>query len=137
LSGKPIAANRKLLHLLLGNEYTPVIAPPIIDERNVAINTENDDVVAMLSEALRPRWIIQLIEAPGLLRDPSDPLSAVPFIPRGDVERWEDRVEGRMKRKMLAIKRLVGLRSTTVTITDGRRESPISDAIAGRGTVIA
>ncbi len=137
LSGKPLAANRKLLRLLLDAEYTPVIAPPIIDESNVAINTENDDVVATLSSVLQPRWVIQLIEAPGLLRDASDRSSVASFIPRGDVGRWKERVEGRMKRKMLAIERVVGLPRTRVVITDGRRESPISDAIAGKGTVIA
>ncbi len=81
LSGKPVAINRKLVTLLLENEYVPVITVPVIDERNVAINSENDDIVTLLAHALRPTWVIQLIEAPGLLADPDDPASIVDHVP--------------------------------------------------------
>ena len=41
-----------------------------------------------------------------------------------------------MKRKMLALKRLVATGATRVVISDGRVEHPVRDALAGRGTVI-
>ena len=69
LSGKPAEVNRKLLGLLLDGGYTPVVTVPLIDEHNVAINSENDDVVTLLSAELRADCVIQLIEAPGFLED--------------------------------------------------------------------
>lgn len=136
LSGKPVAVNRKLLGWLLANGLTPVVTSPIIDERNVAINTENDDIVSLLALALRPTWVIQLIEAPGLLEDPDDPASVVPLVPPQQLARWEDQVAGRMKRKLKAIGQITQVRGMKVLIADGRTEKPISDAMAGKGTVI-
>ena len=136
-SGKPVAVNRKLLGLLLDNDYTPVITVPVIDERNFAINSENDDIVTLLAMALRPDWVIQLIEAPGLLRDPNDPRSVVSKIAPREVTHWEGQASSRMMRKMKAICRVVRPGVTKVLIADGRTESPISDAMAGKGTVIA
>ena len=137
LSGKPVAVNRKLLALLLENGYTPVVTVPVIDEHNVAINSENDDIVTLLAHAFRPSWVIQLIEAPGLLEDPDDPSSVVDHVKPHQIPRWEDRVGSRMMRKMKSICRMVQPGVTSVLIADGRAESPISDAMAGKGTVIA
>lgn len=136
LSGKPVAVNRKLLELLLHNGFVPVVTVPIIDERNTAINSENDDIVALLSAALEPELVVQLIEAPGFLEDENDPRSVVAHIPRADLERREREATGRMKRKLLAIRRLVAARSTRVVIADGRSEHPVTDVMAGKGTVI-
>ena len=136
LSGKPVALNRKLLGLLLENDYTPVITVPIIDERNAAINSENDDIVTLLAQALRPSWVVLLIEAPGLLSDPDDPASVVSTISPDEIGRWEDQANSRMTRKMKAIGRMVQPGVTRVLIADGRTETPISDALAGKGTVV-
>ena len=136
LSGKPVAVNRKLLGLLIDNGYTPVVTMPLIDERNVAVNSENDDVVALMSTVLGAELVVHLIEAPGFLEDPEDPASVVPHIARSELARWEEVATGRMKRKLLAIRRLVQSGSTKVVIADGRVESPVSDVLAGQGTVI-
>lgn len=48
----------------------------------------------------------------------------------------EDKAEGRIKRKLLALKRLLEYGSTKVYVTDGRVEKPLSNALAGNGTVI-
>ena len=136
LSGKPVAVNRKLLGLLLDNDFVPVVTVPIIDERNVAINSENDDIVALLSAALAPKLVVQLIEAPGFLEDENDPSSVVAHIPREDLARREREATGRMKRKLLSIRRLVASGSTRVVIADGRSEHPVADVMAGKGTVI-
>lgn len=136
LSGKPVTVNRKLLRLLLDNEFVPVVTVPIIDERNTAINSENDDIVALLSAALEPELVVQLIEAPGFLEDEGDPESVVSQIPRGELARREQEAAGRMKRKLLAIRRLVESGSTKVVIADGRSEHPVADVLAGKGTVI-
>ena len=135
-SGKPVAVNRKLLGLLLDNEFTPVLTVPIIDERNAAVNSENDDIVTVLAAALAPELVVQLIEAPGFLEDENDPASVVASISRAGLATLEREATGRMKRKLLAIRRLVESGSAKVVIGDGRSETPVADVRAGKGTVI-
>jgi acetylglutamate kinase len=121
----------------LKNGYVPVLTVPIIDEQNAAINTENDDVVRVLQQALQADTVINLIEAPGFLEDKDDEASLIREISPAELETLEQRVEGRMKRKMLAVKKLFEHGATKVIISDGRREHPVSDALAGKGSVIA
>ena len=109
---------------------------PITDERGFAINSENDDVVNVLQAALGAERIVQLIEAPGFLEDPGDPTSVVPTMSRAELERREAQVEGRMKRKMLALRRLFEAGAPEVVIGDGRVERPLRTALDGAGTVI-
>ena len=135
-SGKPAAVNARLLHLLLEGGYAPVLCIPIIDEHGCAINSENDDIVNVLQESLGARCILQFIEAPGFLENPADPESVVACMTPAEVAAREQRVTGRMKRKMLALRRLTESASTRVVIADGRGERPVADALAGKGTVI-
>ncbi len=135
-SGKPQAVNEPLLRWLLEQGYTPVLTVPIVDEQGFAINSENDDIVAVLQAALQARLIIQLIEAPGFLDDPGDPQSVIRSLSRDELEQREQQVSGRMKRKMRALRRLFENGAPRVVIADGRVEHPIQAALAGKGTVI-
>jgi len=136
-SGKPQTVNAPLLQLLLDNGYVPVLTVPIIDEQNTAINTENDDVVRVLQQALHANMVINLIGAPGFLEDKDDETSLIETIPAGELKAREQQVEGRMKRKMLAVRKLFEHGASRVIIGDGRAAHPVTDAMAGQGTVIA
>ena len=136
-SGKPQSVNAPLLQLLLDNGYVPVLTVPIIDELNAAINTENDDVVRVLQKALHAAMVINLIEAPGFLADRDDESSLINKIAAAELETREQQVEGRMKRKMLAVRKLFENGASKVIISDGRAAHPVADAMAGKGTVIA
>ncbi|MEW5842205.1 MAG: [LysW]-aminoadipate kinase [Bacteroidota bacterium] len=142
-SGKPKSINKQLLDLLLENGYTPVLSVPLIDENNFAINSENDDIVALLQSEFKAEKIISLIEAPGFLLDKNDPSSLVSKMSKSELEAMEQKVEGRMKRKILALRKLFceGIPSgeggdTTIILSDGRTEHPINDALNGKGTTI-
>ena len=136
-SGKPEKVNTRFLGLLLDHGYVPVLTVPIIDESNRAVNTENDDVVRVLQQALEADTVINLIEAPGFLEDKDDETSVIRRIGFSELESRERQVEGRMKRKMLAVRKLCEQGATRVIIADGRTEHPVADALAGKGTVIA
>jgi acetylglutamate/LysW-gamma-L-alpha-aminoadipate kinase len=136
-SGKPQSVNTPLLVLLLENGYVPVLTVPIIDEHHTAINTENDDVVRVLQKALKADTVINLIEAAGFLENKDDATSLIESIPASELEAREQQVEGRMKRKMLALKKLFEQGATRIIISDGRSEHPVTGALAGKGTVIA
>lgn len=135
-SGKPKSINTSLLNLLLENGYTPVLSVPIIDENNFAINSENDDIVALLQNEMKAEKNISLIEAPGFLLDKNDPNSLIKKISKDELTLMEEKVEGRMKRKILALRKLFENGDTTVIISDGRTEHPIIDALNGSGTII-
>ncbi len=136
LSGKPAAANAALLRLLLDHGYTPVLTMPIADESGSAINADNDDVVAVLQAALDASHVVELIEAPGLLRDPSDPSSVIRSAAAEELRDLEEAATGRFKRKLHALRKLFEAASPIVVIADGRVEHPVADALAGMGTVI-
>ncbi|MFQ5638868.1 MAG: [LysW]-aminoadipate kinase [bacterium] len=135
-SGKPKKINKPLLDLLLAHQYTPVLCIPIIDENNFAINSENDDIINVLQNAFQAETVIQLIEAPGFLDDKDDPSTLVSEMSQADLKIREEQVEGRMKRKMLALRKLFENRAGAVIISDGRTEHPVKDALNGKGTLI-
>ena len=135
-SGKPRSVNTPLLELLLEQSYRPVLSIPIVDEQGFAINSENDDIVNVLQEGLHADRILQLIEAPGFLKNRDDPASVVDQLTRLELEQSEQQVEGRMKRKMLALRRLFDAGAAEVVIADGRIEHPVLNALAGCGTII-
>lgn len=136
-SGKPVAVNDALLRTLLADGYTPILSIPIADEDGLPLNSENDDIVALLHQSLQAEQIIQLIEAPGLMEDVADPDSRVAQLSAEALQQWQDRVEGRMRRKLTALTRVFEYGATRLYIADGRQSQPISQALAGEGTVIA
>lgn len=135
-SGKPRSINSELLQLLLDNGYCPVLTIPIVDENGFAINSENDDIITQLASALEIETVIQLIEAPGFLHDAEDESSLVERMSVAELNTREAQVEGRIKRKLLALTRLCDDGKTRVIITDGRGNRPIEDALNGKGTHI-
>jgi len=137
LSGKPRSINTSLLTLLLENGYCPVLTIPIADENGFAINSENDDIIVQLAQALAIESVVQLIEAPGFLDDPTDENSLVARMSVAELHAREATVEGRIKRKLLALTRLCQGGKTRVIIADGRGEQPIINALAGAGTHIS
>jgi acetylglutamate/LysW-gamma-L-alpha-aminoadipate kinase len=137
LSGKPRSVNSSLLTLLLDHGYCPVLTIPIADENGYAINSENDDIVARLAEALAIDTVVQLIEAPGFLDDPADESSLVKQMNVSELLAREAAVEGRIKRKLLALTRLCQGGRTRVIIADGRIEHPVIKALEGAGTHIS
>ncbi len=135
-SGKPEKVNRSFLQLLLDQGFVPVLTVPIIDEQNRAINTENDDVVRVVQKALQAHTVIHLIEAPGFLERREDEGTLIRKIAASELEVREQQVEGRMRRKILAIRKLFEQGVGRVVIADGRVEHPVADALSGKGTVI-
>lgn len=136
MSGKPFELNVHLLDLLLASGYVPVISVPILDENNAAINSENDEIVALLHRHYRAEKIMHLIEAPGLLSDPKDEKSLIPKLNVDQLDKVEDEAGGRFKRKIRGIQKVFSYGKTTVFIGDGRSQNPIKNILDGQGTQI-
>ncbi len=135
-SGKPQNVNLNLLQLLLNNGYTPVLTVPIIDETGCAINSENDEIVTRLQTAIKADLVLQFIEAPGFLEYPEDETSLIKHLDRAELVRRESLAQGRFKRKLLAIRKMLENGAVRVIIADGRVKHPVKDALNGKGTII-
>jgi [amino group carrier protein]-L-2-aminoadipate 6-kinase len=107
-----------------------------MDENGYAINSENDDIVALLKNTFDVKTVISFIEAEGFLENKDDPGSLIKKMSVLELEKREAQVEGRMKRKMLALKKMFEKSSCRMIIADGRTENPLKDALDGKGTVI-
>jgi acetylglutamate/LysW-gamma-L-alpha-aminoadipate kinase len=132
-SGKPKTVNESLLTVLLEHGCVPVLTVPICDEEGFAVNTENDEIVAVLHQHLEAERVAHLIEAPGLLENPGDERSLIPELTFDALDTIEQNAQGRMKRKLKAIGKLSG---SEVFIGDGRIEQPLTKLFSGKGTVI-
>lgn len=136
LSGKPRQLNTKLLTLLLENGYVPVITVPILSREGEAINSENDDIVALIHSEIKADTVMHLIEAPGFLRDGANLQSKIDRLTRAELREQVECATGRFKRKLMAIAKLLEVGNPRVIIADGRVTTPIQGALAGSGTTI-
>jgi len=130
--------NQALLDLLLENGYLPVLTPPAISHEGEAINTDGDQVAALLATTYRAEALVYLSNVPGLLAHYPDEASLVREIP---VERVEDPeylalAQGRMKRKVMGAVEAVKGGVKRVIFADARVENPIRRALSGEGTVV-
>jgi len=135
-SGKPKQINTKLIQLLIENDFVPVLTVPILDENRNAINSENDDIIALLQKYLEADKIVQLIEETGYLADKDNSDSVIKNISKAELKHLEEKAEGRMKRKIHALNKLFESTSPTVFIADGRIDTPLTNALNGGGTII-
>ena len=134
LSGKPGEINIPLLKYLLDERYLPVVTVPFLDEKGHAVNSENDDLVALLSQSIPCRRIFFCLEAPGLLRDSRSPESLIRRICLPELREELNRSRGRIKRKLLALKRIAEGSPVELFVCDGRMDRPLIRALQGEGT---
>ncbi|MDH7486430.1 MAG: [LysW]-aminoadipate kinase [Anaerolineae bacterium] len=135
-SGVIERVNVPLLRLLLDHGYTPVVAPLAISEAGEMVNVDGDRAAAAVAVALQAEALVLLSNVPGLLRDFPDEGSIIPSLGRGEVESYFTYAQGRMKKKLLGAQEALAGGVGRVILGDGRIEAPVSQALAGRGTVI-
>ncbi|MFQ6057908.1 MAG: [LysW]-aminoadipate kinase [Anaerolineae bacterium] len=135
-TGRVERVNVALLHSLLAQGYTPVVAPLAISYQGEPINVDGDRAAAALATALGAETLIILSNVPGLLRQFPDEASLIPHIPGEQVETFMAFAQGRMKKKMMGAAEALAGGVKRVVFADGRIKAPIQGALAGRGTVI-
>jgi acetylglutamate/LysW-gamma-L-alpha-aminoadipate kinase len=136
-TGRVERANTALIYLLLDNGYLPVITPPAISFEGDAINVDGDRAAAVLAEALKADTLLLLSNVPGLLRNVHDSNTLIRRVDQAEIDEVMEFAQGRMKKKVLGAKEALAAGVQRVIIGDGRRPHPISDALAGEGTVIS
>ena len=133
-TGKVEQVNTALLTLLLDNGYFPVLTPPALSFNHEAINVDGDRAAAAVAAALHADSLILLTSAAGLLARFPDEGSLLPRLTSRDLDSAIDYAKGKMKRKVVAAQEALRGGVPAVIIGDGRRASPLRDALAGEGT---
>jgi acetylglutamate/LysW-gamma-L-alpha-aminoadipate kinase len=135
-SGVIQQVNVSLLRLFLDQGYTPVIAPLAISHQGEMVNVDGDRAAAAVAAALRAEALVLLSNVPGLLGDFPDESSLIHHIRCREMEAYLPYAQGRMKKKLMGASEALEGGVGRVVLGDGRIESPVSQALAGRGTVI-
>ena len=135
-TGKIENVNVDLLCMLLGAGVLPVLAPVAVSEKGEALNVDADRAAAMVASALKAEILILLTAVPGLLQHFPDESTVIRQLPQSQLAAAMEAAEGRMKKKVLGAEDALRGGVRRVIIADGRIANPISNALAGNGTVI-
>lgn len=135
-TGTVETVNAPLLRLLLEGGYLPVVAPIASSAAGEAVNVDGDRAAGALAGALHAETLLLLSNVPGLLRAFPDEASLVRHIPRAAVEDHLPLAQGRMKKKVLGASEALAAGVGRVILADARVDRPVSQALAGAGTVI-
>jgi [amino group carrier protein]-L-2-aminoadipate/L-glutamate 6-kinase len=135
-TGKIESINSDLLNLLLNADYLPVIAPVAVSEKGEALNVDADRAAAMVACALKAETLILLTAVPGLMKNFPDESTLIRQLPQSQLAAASEAAQGRMKKKVLGAEEALKGGVSRVIIADGRIRNPISNALAGCGTVI-
>ena len=136
-SGRVQSADGGLLRLLLDNGYLPVIAPLALGEGGEMLNIDGDLAAAAVAGAVEANALLLLTNVAGLLQSFPDESSLIQRIDRDHMAAATELAQGRMKKKLLGAAEALQHNVSTVIIGDGRRPTPIRDALAGAGTHIS
>jgi acetylglutamate/LysW-gamma-L-alpha-aminoadipate kinase len=135
-TGKIEMVDRHLLQSLLNAGYLPVIAPVAVSEEGEALNVDADRAAAMVASSLQAETLILLTAVPGLMKNFPDESTLIRQLPQSGLAMASEAAQGRMKKKVLGAEEALKGGVSRVIIADGRIEKPISNALAGHGTVI-
>lgn len=125
-----------LLQVLLAGGYTPVVSPMAISEKGEALNVDADRAAAEIAAAMQSDTLLLLTAVPGLLKNFPDENSLIKTLSQSQLDSAIELAQGRMKKKILGAQEALQGGVGQVIIADGRVENPISNALAGNGTII-
>lgn len=125
-SGRPREVEVELLTWLIKNEYLPVIAPIGVDEDWNIINMDGDRVAALIASSLKAEKLLLLTDVNCLILN-GEPVFRLSL---DEVKTIIGRIEGGMKRKLLACIEALKGGVREVLIASGLRNKPVSLALS-------
>ena len=126
----------RLIRLLLGNGFLPVLTPPALGEDGVPINVDGDKLALALAAELGAEALLFFSDTSGLLRDVRDESSLVREIDAAAPEGALAAASGRMVVKVEAALGAIAQGVGEVVFSDARVEEPVTRALLGEGTVV-
>src|SRR6476620_7110578 len=82
-------AEPRLLQVLIDAGYIPVVAPFTADGTQQILNTNADSIAAAIAVALKVEKLFVVLKEPGLLSDPENPHSLLPFVDLAKIRELE------------------------------------------------
>lgn len=121
LVGDVTAVDVSLIKHLIDGGYVPVIAPFSADETGQVLNTNADTVATEIAIALKAEKLFFMLKMPGLLSDPANPNSLVPYADLGRVAELEagGAIRDGMRPKIAATRKALSLGVNSVHFVSG------------------
>ena len=141
LVGEVDNVNGDLVDMFLENNYIPVISPVGIAEDGTSLNLNADTAAGKVASSINAGKLIILTDVPGVLKDPSDPSSVMPFVKVSEIPELieEGIITGGMIPKIETCIEAIEEGVESCHIIDGRREHALLHEIfttEGIGTMI-
>jgi acetylglutamate kinase len=114
-------AEPRVLHVLIDGGYVPVVAPFTVDATQQILNTNADSVAAAIAAALKVEKLFFVLKEGGLLADPENPHSLLPFVDVAKVTELEasGTIQTGMRPKIAAALSALGAGVTSVHFVSG------------------
>jgi acetylglutamate kinase len=114
-------AEPRLLQVLMDGGYVPVVAPFTVDATQQILNTNADSVAAAIAAALKVEKLFFVLKEPGLLSDPENPQSLLPFVDLAKIGELEatGAIQTGMRPKIAAAASALGAGVTSVHFVSG------------------
>jgi len=125
-TGKITGVNSKFIKSLLGQGLVPVISPIAMSEESDFLNVDGDRAAAYVAGSVGSDKVLFITNVDGLLMD--DRL--VTSLSLAEAREIRPKIGPGMEKKILAATEALDMGVTTALIGNGRRENPISMAIA-------
>lgn len=139
--GEITKINTKLIEILAGDEYIPVIATVGTDKEGKSYNINADTAAAEIASSLKAEKLIFLTDIDGIRRDEKDPKTLIPVISAKEIRELIDNkiINGGMIPKVAACLKSVEMGIKRTHIINGTIAHPIMLEIftdTGIGTMI-
>ena len=131
-TGKITDINSDFIHLLLGQNLTPVISPVAISEDGDFLNVDGDRAAAYVAGRTGADKVLFVTDVDGLLLDDN----LVPELTLARAKEIRPKIGPGMEKKILASTEALEMGVRQALIANGQREDPISSAIAHRSCTV-
>ncbi len=132
-SGSIQSVNSDILQSALEAGQVPVL-PPMANSADGLLNVDGDRASAAVAKAMAAETLLILSNVKGLYRQFPDESSFVAAVQPSQIDSAEAWAQGRMKRKIVAVREALDGGLRRVIIADGRVSQPVSKALRGAGT---
>jgi len=111
----------RVLRVLIDGGYVPVVAPFTADSTQRILNTNADSVAAAIAAALKAEKLFFVLKEPGVLSDPENPHSLLPFVDLRKIRELEasGAIQTGMRPKIAAAVSALGAGVTSVHFVSG------------------
>jgi acetylglutamate/LysW-gamma-L-alpha-aminoadipate kinase len=133
-TGKIASVNSSLLSSLVEAGYSPLVAPISLSEEHDVLNCDGDRAASMIAQSLNSERLILFTDVDGYFRNFPDDFA--PELKLSELDGCIKDAKAGMKRKLLSAKEALENGVGEVILANGSIESPLSNAIDGKRTLI-